>query len=225
MSACHICKRVQGTIRCPRCGRTVCPECFGNNMCKFCQAEFTKPQQSNQPTQPINQRMPPPPQNPYQPANHPQTSSFTKGAGQGVGICAGCAVVAVVLFFIFLFIGIGSGINESTSSTSSSTPDTDISSPASPSSSPSSSDTDSLLTLQNGWTLEEGKIKGTIVNNTDRTFSYVQVTFNLYDSAGNQVGSTLANINNLEPHGSWNFEAVYLEENVARARFTGIDSW
>ena len=62
---------------------------------------------------------------------------------------------------------------------------------------------------QEKFTLEEGhigstdeygiryKIEGTIKNNTDKQYSYVQVTFNLYDKDGAQIGSALANINNL----------------------------
>ena len=41
-------------------------------------------------------------------------------------------------------------------------------------------------------------ITGSIKNNTDKQYSYVQVTFNLYDADGAQIGTALANINNLE---------------------------
>lgn len=50
-------------------------------------------------------------------------------------------------------------------------------------------------------------IEGTIKNNTDKQYSYVQVTFNLYDSDGAQIGTALANINNLEANGLWKFKA------------------
>ncbi|MEN6391068.1 MAG: FxLYD domain-containing protein [Syntrophomonas sp.] len=53
---------------------------------------------------------------------------------------------------------------------------------------------------------------GTVKNNTDKQYSYVQVEINLYDTSGAQVGSTLANANNLEPNGSWKFKAVTLED-------------
>ena len=50
-------------------------------------------------------------------------------------------------------------------------------------------------------------IEGTIKNNTNKQYSYVQVTFNLYDSDGAQIGTALANINNLEANGLWKFKA------------------
>ena len=53
----------------------------------------------------------------------------------------------------------------------------------------------------------------------NRTFAYAQVEFNLYDGSGALVGSTLANINNLEPGVTWRFEAPILEQNVATARY------
>ena len=73
---------------------------------------------------------------------------------------------------------------------------------------------------QEKFTLEEGhigssdeygisyKIEGTIKNNTDKQYNYVQVTFNLYDKDGAQIGSALANINNLEANGLWKFKAI-----------------
>lgn len=74
-------------------------------------------------------------------------------------------------------------------------------------------------TKQEKFTLQDGHkgtadkygmsytIEGTIKNNTDKQYSYVQVTFNLYDSDGAQIGTALANINNLEPNGLWKFKA------------------
>jgi hypothetical protein len=53
-------------------------------------------------------------------------------------------------------------------------------------------------------------IVGRVRNNTRRKYSYAQIVFNLYDSAGNQVGSAMANVNNLEPEGIWKFKAVGL---------------
>ncbi|WP_278308467.1 FxLYD domain-containing protein [Paraclostridium sordellii] len=49
---------------------------------------------------------------------------------------------------------------------------------------------------------------GVIKNNSGRDCTYVQVTFNLYDTDGNQVGTALANINNLEKDGTWKFKAM-----------------
>ncbi|MEG2311006.1 MAG: FxLYD domain-containing protein [Clostridia bacterium] len=70
------------------------------------------------------------------------------------------------------------------------------------------------FTLQEGhkgYTDEYGMsyyIEGTIKNNTHKQYSYVQITLNLYDVEGAQVGSAVANINNLEPNGLWKFKAL-----------------
>ena len=51
-------------------------------------------------------------------------------------------------------------------------------------------------------------ITGTLTNNTDNEVSYIQVEYNLYDASGAQVGTALANTNNLQPGGTWKFEAI-----------------
>jgi hypothetical protein len=53
-----------------------------------------------------------------------------------------------------------------------------------------------------------GTITGTVRNNSTKQYGYVQIEINLYDNTGAQVGSTLANVNNLEAGGTWKFEAV-----------------
>lgn len=69
-------------------------------------------------------------------------------------------------------------------------------------------------------------IEGTIQNNTDKKYSYVQVTFNLYDSDGNQLGTAMDNINNLEPNGTWKYKAIGLTtENIASYKFVEITGW
>ena len=69
-------------------------------------------------------------------------------------------------------------------------------------------------------------IEGTIKNNTDKKYSYVQVTFNLYDESGAQIGTAIDNINNLEPNGTWKFKALGSEgKNVASYKFVEITGW
>lgn len=50
--------------------------------------------------------------------------------------------------------------------------------------------------------------KGIIKNNTDRDYSYAQITFKLFDKDGNQIGTALDNINSLEAGGTWKFKAM-----------------
>lgn len=54
----------------------------------------------------------------------------------------------------------------------------------------------------------DGEITGTVINRRTRKLNYAQITFNLYDQSGAQVGSAVANINGLEPGGKWNFKAT-----------------
>lgn len=65
-------------------------------------------------------------------------------------------------------------------------------------------------------------IKGTIKNNKGRDLSYAQVTFNLYDEEGNQVGTALDNINNLEKDGTWKFKAIGLETEATSYKLVEI---
>ena len=67
------------------------------------------------------------------------------------------------------------------------------------------------LLASDGETTEVStEIVGRIRNNTNRTYGYVQVTFQVYDNLGNQVGSAMANVNGLEPGGIWKFKALCL---------------
>lgn len=68
-------------------------------------------------------------------------------------------------------------------------------------------------------------ITGTIKNHSNKTYIYVQVTFNLYDDSGAQVGTTMANTNNLEAGGTWKFKALVSEDNATKYKFTGIDAF
>lgn len=63
---------------------------------------------------------------------------------------------------------------------------------------------------------------GTVKNNSNRKYGYVQVEINLYDGEGNQVGSTLANANNLEPGATWKFRAPVFEDNVKQFKVVDV---
>lgn len=66
-------------------------------------------------------------------------------------------------------------------------------------------------------------IDGTLTNNTDREVTYIQVEYNLYDAEGAQVGTALANTNNLQPGGVWKFEAIGTASPDEVASFELID--
>lgn len=53
-------------------------------------------------------------------------------------------------------------------------------------------------------------IKGVLKNTSSRNWSYCQVEFAIYDSNDYNLGTALANINNLRSGDSWSFEASLL---------------
>lgn len=70
-------------------------------------------------------------------------------------------------------------------------------------------------------------IEGTVKNNTDKTYSYLQVTYNVYDTEGNNLGTCLANNNNVEANGTWKFKAICSGEtkNISSYKLAEITGW
>lgn len=69
-------------------------------------------------------------------------------------------------------------------------------------------------------------ITGSVKNLKGRDLSYAQITFNLYDADGAQIGTALDNINDLEEDGLWKFKALVFDDSaVASYKLTGIDSF
>lgn len=70
-------------------------------------------------------------------------------------------------------------------------------------------------------------IEGTVTNKTSKTYSYVQITFNVYDEVGNVIGSCFDNINHLEGNGTWKIKAICSGEanDIKSYKLTGFSSW
>lgn len=68
-------------------------------------------------------------------------------------------------------------------------------------------------------------VKGIVKNISTKTYSYLQISFNLYDSSGNQVDTATATIRNLKAGGTWSFDAVSMNGNVSRFEFSSIDGF
>lgn len=66
-------------------------------------------------------------------------------------------------------------------------------------------------------------IEGTIKNNTNKNYSYVQVTFNTYDKDGAQLGTAIANINNLEANGVWKYKAMAMTSSDEIASYKLVE--
>ena len=97
-----------------------------------------------------------------------------------------------------------------------------------PSSSMQSSWKDQFSITDLGWKRGEfGNlfVIGKLTNRTDSSFSYIQIEINCLDETGAIVGSTLANLNNLEPHETWKFEAIITDERTKRFRIKGVTAF
>lgn len=68
-------------------------------------------------------------------------------------------------------------------------------------------------------------IKGKVKNCKGRDLSYAQISFNLYDEDGAQIGTAFDNISGLKKDGIWKFEAMVLDEDVDSWEFDSMDSW
>ena len=67
-------------------------------------------------------------------------------------------------------------------------------------------------------------VVGEIRNNSTKTYGYVQVEIGLYQGE-TLVGSTLDNVNNLEPGQTWSFKAPVLEDSADNYKITGVTGY
>ena len=66
---------------------------------------------------------------------------------------------------------------------------------------------------------------GIVVNNTNKTMSYVQVEINLYDMNDNQIGPTIDNVNNLAAGSKWKFKAPVITSGQYRWAVVDVQGW
>lgn len=66
------------------------------------------------------------------------------------------------------------------------------------------------------------EITGVIQNTSDYAYDYASISFNLYDSFGNQIGTAMASITDFKSGGTWRFEAIG-EGNAPRFEFSSFD--
>jgi len=55
------------------------------------------------------------------------------------------------------------------------------------------------------------KIPGLAKNVSSKNFSYASVEFSVYDKSGYNIGTALANVNNIASGDTWRFEAVLID--------------
>ena len=70
-------------------------------------------------------------------------------------------------------------------------------------------------------------IEGTVINNRDKDYSYVQIEFICYDKDGNNLGTAIDNINNLLGHQTWKFKAMvmFTDDTADHCDFHEISGW
>lgn len=67
-------------------------------------------------------------------------------------------------------------------------------------------------------------VVGHVINNSSKTYSYVQVTVGLYNGDV-LVGSTLDNVNNLAPGSTWEFKAIITDDRANQFKIEEVTGW
>lgn len=70
-------------------------------------------------------------------------------------------------------------------------------------------------------------IEGYITNNSNKAFSYVQVTFTTYDKEGNTLGTCIDNNSGLDVNGRWKFKAICVDSvsEISSYKLSDINGW
>ena len=79
-------------------------------------------------------------------------------------------------------------------------------------------DSDYQVTIERGAYDSSGfafYVTGTLTNNK-KDVDYIQVLIPVYDENGNKLGDAIANCNNLEKGETWRFEAMAIEDGIAK---------
>ena len=68
------------------------------------------------------------------------------------------------------------------------------------------------------WGYADGSrcVEGVVINHTKKRLDYASINYPLFDSSGAQVGSALANINQLEVGAHWKFQAPVFESAATK---------
>ena len=70
-------------------------------------------------------------------------------------------------------------------------------------------------------------IEGTVKNNRDKDYSYVQIEFICYDKDGNNLGTAIDNTNNLLGQQTWKFKAMglFTDNTADHCDFHEVTGW
>jgi hypothetical protein len=67
-------------------------------------------------------------------------------------------------------------------------------------------------------------LNGMVVNQTGKAYRFVQISYDLFDSTGAQIGTASANTRGLEPHGRWLFKTV-ISDHCTRFKLASLDGY
>ena len=70
-------------------------------------------------------------------------------------------------------------------------------------------------------------VEGTVKNNKNRDYSYVQIEFICYDADGNNIGTAVDNTNNLLANQTWKFKAMglFTDADADHCDFHEVKGW
>lgn len=131
-----------------------------------------------------------------------------KKSGRGLAIASTVVNVVAVAIVLATQSAYSAAIDEAASGTVQTSDETSVAAPAAgETTSAESADKYSIDGEELTGDAYSCKISGVYTNKAGKDLSYVQVSYNLFDADGNQIGTALANTNNLADGGTWEFEA------------------
>lgn len=131
-----------------------------------------------------------------------------KKSGRGLAIASTVVNVVAVAIVLATQSAYSAAIDEAASGTVQTSDETSVAAPAAgETTSAESVDKYSIDGEELTGDAYSCKISGVYTNKAGKDLNYVQVSYNLFDADGNQIGTALANTNNLADGGTWKFEA------------------
>lgn len=131
-----------------------------------------------------------------------------KKSGRGLAIASTVVNVVAVAIVLATQSAYSAAIDEAASGTVQTSDETSVAAPAAgETTSAESADKYSIDGEELTGDAYSCKISGVYTNKAGKDLNYVQVSYNLFDADGNQIGTALANTNNLADGGTWKFEA------------------
>ena len=85
-----------------------------------------------------------------------------------------------------------------------------------------------MLVDYNSYLGYSANVTGKLKNKSNKEFSYVEVTYAIYDSAGNQIETAYANTTNLQAGSTWYFSAsmfTFTDIKPSNCKLVDVTIW